>query len=121
MRCPAQVNRAVHQQQADALRVAARVKRLQAITGKGSSSRVGGLYLGWSSAQLRTGCQVKRVQPLVVVAARVLGHADDKDASVRPITAIDDWRRRNSNLGSDLAAIVIIAGRLVGAQHRDLP
>src|SRR5271165_6458702 len=121
MRSPAQINRSVHQQQTDALCIGSRIKCLQPIIREGSGSRISGLYLGWTSAQLRAGYQVKRVQPLVVAAARIFAHADDKDGSVSPVMPVDDRRGGDTDFGSDLAATVIVAGRLISAEHGNLP
>ncbi len=113
MRSPCQVNLSVHQQQAYALCVLGRVEDLHSVGGTVTGPGEGGLNLRGAARQLRARSEVQRMQPLVIVAARILRHRDKKDGSVAAVRPVDYRSVGNSNLRRDLAAAMIVTGRLV--------
>ncbi len=57
----------------------------------------------------------------MVVPACILAHANDEEGSVSSQLAIDDRRRGNSYLGSDLAAAAVVACGFSAGEDRGLP
>ena len=61
------------------------------------------------------------MQPLEIVARRVLAHRCDKHRSVGTKLAVNDRRRGDTDDRSHLTAATIIGWHFICAKHRDVP
>ena len=84
-------------------------------------ARISRADLGGAAGNFGAGRKVERVQPLVVITLAVFAHANGEERAVRALVAVDHRSRGDANLRRDLAAVVVIAGRLAGAQNGGFP
>src|ERR1700679_1391055 len=61
------------------------------------------------------------MQPLVVITARVLRHSYEEHCAVGAVGSVDYRGVGDTDLRRNLPASMVVTGRLVGAQSRDLP
>ncbi len=117
MRRPAGIDRSVREQQRSALFIALGVERRR----RGSADRKGCADFNRAVQQLGAGCDIERVQPLMIVRAAVDRHGDDIHRSVSAGGAVDHRRRSNADFRRDLIAAAIVARHLARAEQRHLP
>ncbi len=121
VRGPREVDRAVHEQEACAFGILARIEDHVAAGAVGARTRIGCFDLRRAARQLRAGGYVKSMQALVIGAGRIERHADYEDRAIGTGFSIDDRRGRNADLRRDLRAPVVAAGRLIGSEDGCLP
>ena len=118
---PSGVDGAVDQRQTDAFGILGGIEGNPAVDAAGAGAGKARGHLAGTAGKLGAKSQVERMQALVIAAAGILGHADHEDGAVGAGGAIDDRRRRNADLGDNLAAVTGVGGGLTGAEHRRLP
>src|ERR1039458_5212981 len=116
MRGPRRINNVICQQQPSPLLVMLGIKNnvptLTVIAGSGKL----GCNLDWPAKLLRSAGNVHRMEPLVIIATRVLTHRDYINCSMWAGCKIDYGSRSNSNFRRNLGAAPVVR---CGRQRRE--
>src|SRR5262249_34561833 len=107
----------IHQQQACPFGILARVESHNAVLAVVAAAGESRLHGDGATKLFRSGRDIERVDTLKIGRRRILAHRDYVDCSVRAAGSINDRGRSNSDLWIDLAAAVVIGGRLPRTQY----